>query len=153
MEKWQQLRRRFLLTVPLDGHRSIELVALRSQLGEVSEQGHVRLVEELRLIAKPLEHRLDARTYVVELDQSFLESPSLFLGPGRDLGSETELRRFSIWIGCVARVSEVGQGRSLGEQRLESGPIGQPPLDVRGVERSRRKFLVVRQDFLPGRVF
>src|SRR5260370_41492770 len=98
MEKWQQLRRRFFFTVPLDGHRPIDLVPLRPQLGELGEQGHVRLVEELRLIAKPLEHRLDARTHVVELDQSFLESHSLFLGPWRDLGSETELRRFSIWI-------------------------------------------------------
>src|SRR4029077_3476189 len=113
MEERQKLGGSLLLAVPRDGHRPVDLVPLRTQLGQLREQGHVRLVEELHLVAKHLEHGLDDWTYVVDLVQSCLESNSLLLRERRDLGSEPQLRSLTIRVGGVARVSEIGKGRRL----------------------------------------
>src|SRR6266852_4433687 len=102
LQERNELGRGLLLARPFDGHGRVDLGPLRAQLGELCEDGHVGLVEELHLVAEPLDHRLQAGADVSELDELFLQAHPLLLRRRRDLRSKTQLRRLLLRVRRVA---------------------------------------------------
>jgi hypothetical protein len=98
----EELGGRFLLTIPLDTERAVDLGPPRAEPGQFGEQRDVGLVEELCVIVKSLDDSFEAGAHIPELHQTALEAHTLLLCLRRYLGPETELRRLPVRVGGVA---------------------------------------------------
>ena len=140
---------RLLRAVPVDGHRPDHLGPLGRQLRQLREQRHVGFAEQFHLVAEAPHGCLEVRRHVAELDEPALQPDALLVGLRPDVALEPQARRLALGVGGVAHVREVGQGRGLGEHRLELGPVGEPLLDIAVVHRPGRQLLVVGHDVPP----
>ena len=109
LQEWRHLRRCLLLALPIDRHGADRLGPFGRQLREVRMQRHVGRAEDLHLVAKSLDHGLEAGPDVTELHEAPLQLRPRLLGAWCDLAAEPQLRLFALAVGGVDCVCEVRQ--------------------------------------------